>query len=77
MTAPTAEEIASNVRAALATAGVSAASLAREIGITRSALQRRLEGRVEFRPSELAATAELLNTTARELLPAAQAERVA
>jgi len=33
-------------------------------------MHRRLAGDVEFRPSELASIAALLNTTARQLLPA-------
>lgn len=44
-----------------------------ESGLYSLILRSRLDGAVPFRPSELASIADLLNTTARELIPAKDA----
>lgn len=49
----TISQIAANVRAELARAGISAADLANRVNMTPMAIHRRLAGRTEFRASEL------------------------
>jgi len=71
MTPSTAQRIADNIRAAMGLTGVTAAQLSGALNLSSSATHRRLSGQVEFRPSELAAIADMLNTSARELMPAA------
>lgn len=70
MAQTTATSVAANVRDAMDQNDLNRAALAEALGKSISWVDRRLQGNVEFRPSELASIADLLNTTARQLLPA-------
>lgn len=62
-----------NVRAEMARAGVSQADLAARVGLSQSALSKRLRGVVPFRVDELDAIARVLRVTASDLLPRTEA----
>lgn len=63
-----AESVAAEVRAAIARKRYSANKLAADLGMSQSALARRLQGRVAFDVEELAAVAEKLGVTVSSLL---------
>lgn len=65
----TISQIAANVRAELARAGVPAADLAARVNMTPMAMHRRLAGRTEFRASELFAVATELQVEMATIYP--------
>lgn len=70
-----AERVARNIRAELVRAGMTQLDLATRVGLTRSALQRRLSGAQEIGVDELFAIAEALSVRPSALI--AQSEDVA
>lgn len=70
MAQTTATSVAANVRDAMDQNDLNRAALAEALGKSISWVDRRLQGNVEFRPSELVAVADVLNTSARALLVA-------
>jgi transcriptional regulator with XRE-family HTH domain len=73
MTQNLAEYVAGEVRAEMARQRVSQRQLAAQLGLSQVQIQRRLAGRIEFRPSELDRAAELLGVPVTQLLPSAPA----
>jgi transcriptional regulator with XRE-family HTH domain len=71
MTQNLAEYVAGEVRAEMARQRVSQRQLAAQLGLSQVQIQRRLAGRIEFRPSELDRAAELLGVPVTQLLPSA------
>jgi len=70
MTQNLAEYVAAEVRAEMARQRVSQRQLAAQLGLSQVQIQRRLAGRIEFRPSELDGAAELLGVPVTRFLPA-------
>lgn len=68
------EEIAANVRAAMAYRRVEQAAIATVIGKSRSATSTRLNGQSNFRIDELQAIAALLDVPLEQLLAPARTE---
>lgn len=64
-----ADHVAANIRAELARAGISQASLAASLGITQQALSRRLLGKTPFSFDEAFAIADTLGVPVSEILP--------
>lgn len=56
------------LRAAMAEKGISQAQLARAIGISENSMSRKLNGKREFRLSEVAAITEVLGLQAPQLI---------
>lgn len=64
----TRETTADNVRRGLADAAISLSEAARQTGIPLSTLHRKASGHAPFNTDELSSLADLLGTTARELV---------
>lgn len=62
------QQVAANVRAELARAGISQSTIADSLGITKSGVSRRMQGRISFRVSELCAIADLIGIPVHVLL---------
>ncbi len=73
MTQNLAEYMAAEVRAEMARQRVSQRQLAAQLTLSQVQIQRRLAGRIEFRPSELDRAAELLGVPVTQFLPVAPA----
>jgi transcriptional regulator with XRE-family HTH domain len=63
------EQVAASIRAELARQRKSGSSLARHLGMTQSAVSRRLLGHVPFDVDQIAATAAWLGVPLTALLP--------
>lgn len=72
MTHTLAEHVAREVRAEMARQRVSQLQLATRLGLSQPQISKRLTGRLEFRPSELDAVAELLGVPVTQFLPASE-----
>lgn len=72
-TAATAHRVALAVRLKLTARGMSGQDLARAVGMSTSAMQRRLAGEVDFTVTELDAVARHLGTSPAHLLAQAVA----
>ena len=68
-TATTAQQVAGNVRAEAARRGVSGSQIARAVGLSQSAMSRRLVGTHPFSVTELASVAAYLDVPLSALLP--------
>ena len=69
-TIPTAQQVGANVRAEAARRGISGSQLARTVGLSQSAMSRRLIGARAFTVTELAAVAAALGVPTSALMPA-------
>ena len=69
-TTTTAQQVGANVRAEAARRGISGSALGRSVGLTQSAMSRRLMGTHPFSVTELAAIAQRLEVPISVLLPA-------
>jgi transcriptional regulator with XRE-family HTH domain len=63
------EFIGREVRAEMARQGVRQRDLAEHLGLSQPQVGKRLAGEIEFRPSELAAVAELLRVPLSQFFP--------
>lgn len=72
-TSTTARVVAANVRAELARRGRSATNLAASIGMSQSAMARRLAGQIAFDVNDLGAVATELDVPLSVLLPRVEA----
>lgn len=66
---PTASDVSAIVRAEVARRRVSGAALAESLGLTQTAMSRRLRGVTPFSVDELVKVARVLDMPAAELLP--------
>jgi len=72
MNPPTTAGLAGEVRAEMARQGVTAASMARAIDVSRTSLSRKLNGRNEFTVAEMFRVAAFLGMTLSDLLRRAE-----
>lgn len=68
------EEIAANVRAVKARRRVTDAEIAEALGLPRSGVNERMNGRARWQVEELEALTAFLDTTLEQLLAPAEAE---
>jgi transcriptional regulator with XRE-family HTH domain len=71
MTHSLAEHVAREVRAELARQHVTQRQLGEHLGLSQPQITKRLNGAIEFRPSELEAAADLLRVPVTQFLPTA------
>lgn len=69
MTQTLAEHVAHEVRSEMLSQGVSQRQLAAHLGLSQPQVTKRLNGQIEFRPSELEAAADLMQVPVTRFLP--------
>lgn len=69
MTQTLAEHVAREVRSEMLAQGMSQRQLAAHLGLSQPQITKRLNGAIEFRPSELERAAEVLGVPVTKFLP--------